>query len=56
MKPDERPKPDPLKQDYRTLPPPIALEDVVESVDTHTVPDPEGGQNAAQRLVLRPDV
>lgn len=40
-------------RDFSTLPEPTRLEDTVTELDGDPVPDPQGGQNAAQNDALR---
>lgn len=49
---DDRSKP---SQDYRNLPPGVALEDIIALVEPDAVPDPHAGQNVEQRRALRDD-
>jgi hypothetical protein len=41
------------KKRFAKLPEPVRLEDTVESVDTRTVPDPEGGRDTDRDFVIR---
>lgn len=43
------------EQDYRSLPPPVRLDDTIESVDPDPVPGPEAGRNIDQHRALRDD-
>jgi hypothetical protein len=36
------------REDYRTLPEPVRLEDTVEEIDARVVPDPDAGTNRDQ--------
>lgn len=46
----DRAQPD---RDYRTLPPPVRLDETVPGVDPNPVPDPQAGRNAEQDRALR---
>lgn len=43
------------KQEYRSLPPEVRLDDTIASVDPDLVPDPEGVRNVDQHRALRDD-
>ena len=42
-------------QDYRSLRPPVRLDEPIASVDPGPVPDPEAGRNVDQHRALRDD-
>lgn len=52
---DNRPSGVKPKQDYRSLPPKLRLEDTIASVQPDPVPDPEAGRNVDQHRALRDD-
>ena len=41
--------------DYQTLPPRVALDETIGSVDADPVPDPAAGRNIDQHRALRDD-
>jgi hypothetical protein len=43
------------KQDYRSLPAKVRLEDTIASVEPDSAPDPEAGRNVDQHRALRDD-
>jgi hypothetical protein len=43
------------KQDYRTLPPAVSLDQTVATVEPDAAPDPDGGRNVDQHRALRDD-
>jgi hypothetical protein len=46
---------DPSERDYKTLPPPVQLDDTVATIDADPVPDPTAGRNVEQHAALRDD-
>lgn len=52
---EARPGESKSKQDYRSLPPEVRLEDTIASVEADPVPDPEAGRNVDQHRALRDD-
>lgn len=45
--------PDEVAPDFRHLPAPVAPEDMVATVDTRAVPDPDGGRDPNHEWFLR---
>jgi hypothetical protein len=43
------------RQDYRTLPPAVSLDETIASVEPDAAPDPDGGRNVDQHRALRDD-
>ncbi|WP_158647827.1 hypothetical protein [Nocardioides houyundeii] len=43
------------KQDYRSLPPVVRLDETVASVESDVPPDPAAGRNVDQHRALRDD-
>jgi hypothetical protein len=55
MEPECRPGEAKRKQDYRTLPPSVSLDDTIAMVEPSAAPDPDGGRNVDQHRALRDD-
>jgi hypothetical protein len=55
MNADRRPSKPKREQDYRTLPPAVALAETIASVDPDAAPDPDAGRNVEQHRALRDD-
>lgn len=50
-----RPLPGKSDRDYRRLPPDVAIDETIASVDADPVPDPDAGRNVDQHRALRDD-
>jgi hypothetical protein len=55
MQAADRPEEPERGQDYRTLPPPVSLDETIASVEPNAAPDPDAGRNLDHHRALRDD-